>query len=151
MLTVGSLFSGIGGLELGLEVTGHFQTIWQVENDDYARKILEKHWSDIPRYGDIRKINWSRIKKPDVLCGGFPCQDISIAGKGVGITGKRSGLWAEYAKAIRILRPKFALIENVSALTNRGLNVVLADLAKIGYDAEWYNISASAVGALHQR
>ena len=99
----------------------------------------------------MTKIDFRAVPKVDILTGGFPCQDISHAGKGVGITGSRSSLWKYYLEAIRVLRPRFALIENVSALVGRGLNVVLANLAEIGYDAEWYNISASSVGAFHQR
>lgn len=152
MITVGSLFAGIGGLDLGLEQTGGFRTIWFSEVDEYANKVLEKHWPTVPNHGDITKIKWEEAERPDMLAGGFPCQDISIAGKGKGIAeGTRSGLWKEYAKAIRILRPKFALIENVPAIFDRGLDIVLSDLAKMGYDAEWGLISASAVGALHKR
>ncbi len=148
--TVGSLFSGIGGIEIGFENEG-FKTEWFIEKEPYAKEILKKRFSSPIIYEDITKVDFRTIAKVDILTGGFPCQDISNAGKGVGITGSRSSLWKYYFEAIRILRPRFALIENVSALTVRGLNVVLADLAKIGYDAEWYNISASAVGAFHQR
>lgn len=152
MYTVGSLFSGIGGFDIGLEKTGQFKTIWFSEVDEYATRILKKHWPDVPNHGDIKTIPWRKIKKPDIIIGGFPCQDVSIAGKGAGIKeGTRSGLWKEFAKAIRILRPKYALIENVPMLANRGLNIVLSDLAKIGYDAEWNIISAASVGAPHKR
>src|SRR3990170_3175724 len=116
MLTIGSLFSGIGGLELGLERTRHFKTIWQCENDPYAIKVLEKHWSKVRRYGDITKVDWKGVERPDLICGGFPCQDISIASKRAGIKGKRSGLWSEFARCLEILRPKYALIENVPML-----------------------------------
>lgn len=149
-MKIGSLFSGIGGLELGFEAEG-FETAWFCENEPYAKEILKKHFPKTPIYGDITKIDFEAVPKVDILTGGFPCQDISNAGKRAGIEGGRSSLWKYYLKAIRILRPKFAVIENVSALTHRGLNVVLADIAKIGYDAEWYNISASSVGALHRR
>ena len=151
-LTTGSLFSGIGGLEYGLERTGGFRTIWNCEIEAYPSAVLKKHWPDVPNLGDITKVDWSKVAPPDIICGGFPCQDISVAGKGRGIKeGTRSGLWLEYAKAIRELRPKYAVIENVAALTRRGLHIVLADLAEAGYDAEWHNISASAVGAWHRR
>ena len=151
-ITVGSLFSGIGGLELGLERTGGFRTIWFSEIDDYASAVLKKHWPGVPNLGDITKVNWNEIERPGMLTGGFPCQDISVAGKGKGIReGKRSGLWREYAEAIRILRPRYALIENVPELAIRGLDVVLADLAEIGYDAEWFTLSAADVGAWHRR
>jgi len=152
MITVGSLFSGIGGLELGLERTGGFKTIWFSEIDDYASAVLKKHWPGIQNLGDITKVDWNAIERPDMLTGGFPCQDVSVAGKGGGVReGARSGLWREYAKAIRILRPRFILAENVPMLAKRGLDVVLADLAEMGYDAEWGLLSASAVGAMHKR
>ena len=147
---IGSLFSGIGGIEIGFERAG-FETRWFIENDRYAQKILKKNWPDTLIYDDITKIDFAAVPKIDILTGGFPCQDISSAGKGTGITGSRSSLWKYYIKAIRILRPKIAFIENVPMLTRRGLNVVLADLAKNGYDAEWYNLSASSVGAFHKR
>ena len=149
-MKVGSLFSGIGGIELGFERQG-FTTKWFVEKDAYAQAVLRKNFPNIPIYDDITTLDFSQVEKVDILTGGFPCQDISIAGKGVGISGERSGLWKYYAKAIRILRPKFALIENVSAITHRGLNVVLADLAEEGYDAEWFDLRASDFGALHRR
>jgi len=151
-LTVGSLFSGIGGIELGLERTGGFKTIWQCEIDPYASAVLRKHWPDVPNLGDITKADWGGIERPGVVCGGFPCQDISVAGKGAGIKeGTRSGLWLEFAKAIRALRPKYVIVENVPMLIKRGMHTILADLAEAGYDAEWHNISASAVGAWHRR
>lgn len=152
MLTIGSLFSGIGGLDYGFEKTGKFRTIWFSEIDSYASAVLSKHWPNVPNLGDITKIDFSRVERPNILIGGFPCQDISVAGKGAGIKeGTRSGLWKEYFKAISILRPKYAVIENVPMLAKRGLNIVLADLASIGYDAEWNIIPASAVGAIHKR
>ena len=151
-LTVGSLFSGIGGIELGLERTGFFETRWFVENNLYAQAILRKHWKGIPIYSDITAIDWSTCERVDVLTGGFPCQDISIAGKKKGIKeGTRSGLWFEFFKAIRILRPRYVVIENVSEITNNGLSTVLANLAQIGYDAEWYDLRASDFGAWHKR
>lgn len=150
-LTVGSLFSGIGGIELGLERTGGFRTIWHCEIEPYPSAILAERWPGIPNLGDITKVDWSKVEKPDVLCGGFPCQDISNAGKRAGIGGKKSGLWKEYLRAIRELRPRYVLIENVAALVNRGLDVVLADLASLRYDAEWEIISAADVGAPHKR
>jgi DNA (cytosine-5)-methyltransferase 1 len=154
-LTVGSLFSGIGGLELGLERTGGFRTVWQVERDEFARRVLAKHWPDVRRHDDVRTFppgdgdaaGW----RCDVICGGFPCQDISVAGRGAGIGGERSGLWAEFARIVRLLRPRLVLVENVPALLGRGLGTVLGDLAACGYDAEWDCIPAAAVGAPHLR
>lgn len=151
-LTIGSLFSGIGGLELGLERTGRFKTIWQCEIEPYPSAVLKKNFPGVPNLGDITKIKWSHVEKPDMLCGGFPCQDISVAGKRKGIeNGKRSGLWKEFSKAIRALRPKYVLIENVPNIVNLGLDIVLADLAKTGYDADWCCLSAAEVGACHKR
>lgn len=147
---VGSLFSGIGGIEIGFEKAG-FETKWFVENEPYARAILKKRFPNAKIYGDITKIDFGTVPKVDILTGGFPCQDISNAGTRTGIKGSRSSLWKYYLKAIRILRPKFAFIENVSALLNRGLNVVLADLTTVGYDAEYHCVPASAVGAPHRR
>lgn len=152
MREVGSLFSGIGGIELGLERTGYFKTKWFVENNEFCQRILARHWPGIPIHGDITTLDFSKLPKVDMLTGGFPCQDISVAGRGAGIReGARSGLWFYFAKAIGILRPRYALIENVPALANRGLNIVLADLAEAGYDAEWINLSASLFAAPHPR
>lgn len=152
MIKVGSLFSGIGGIELGLERAGGFEPAWFVENDVYCQEILKKNWPLAKVYDDITQVEWKNVERPDVLTGGFPCQDISNAGQRKGIVvGTRSSLWKEYHKAICALRPKVALIENVAALAIRGLNVVLTDLASAGYDAEWTTLSASDVGAPHLR
>ena len=149
-MRVGSLFAGIGGFDLGLERAG-FDIAWQVEIDPYCQRVLAKHWPTVHRYGDIRAIDWSAVEPVDLLCGGFPCQDISLAGKGAGLSGERSGLWFEYAKAINALKPRYVLIENVAALRSRGLDQVLGSLAALGYDAEWHCIPACAVGAPHRR
>lgn len=149
-ITIGSLFSGIGGIELGFERQG-FKTKWFVENNPYAKEILKKRFPNTYIYGDITKIDFKSIPKVDILTGGFPCQDISNAGKRAGIEGSRSSLWKYYLKAIGEIRPKVAFIENVSALLNRGLDTVLTDLASVGYDAEWYCVPASSVGAWHKR
>jgi len=146
--TFGSLFSGIGGMDLGLEWAG-WECRWQVEIDDYCRRVLERHWPDVPRYGDVRDV--TALPYVDLIAGGFPCQDISVAGKGVGIEGSRSGLWGEFNRLIRVVRPRFVLVENVPALLGRGLGRVLGDLAESGYDAEWDCIPAAAVGAPHLR
>lgn len=153
VLTVGSLFSGYGGIELGLEQTKGFRTIWHCEIEPYTSAILKERWPGIPNLGDITKVNWEEVEVPDLICGGFPCQDISVAGKGRGIIKgeTRSGLWGEFHKSIRVLRPRYVLIENVSALARRGLNIVLADLAQEGYDAEWIDLRASDFGAPHKR
>lgn len=158
-LTFGSLFSGIGGLDLGLERAG-MRCAWQVEIDDYATKVLAKHWPNTPRFRDVRAIGrhagnihtcYIPVWYVDVLAGGFPCQDISDAGKQAGIDGERSGLWAEYCRLIRELRPRYVIVENVAALLHRGMGRVLGDLAACGYDAEWQILSAESVGAPHLR
>ena len=151
MITVGDLFSGIGGFSLGLERTGGFTTKWFVEIDPYCRRVLAKHWPNVKQYTDIRGVDWGAAEPVDLLCGGFPCQDISVAGKGAGLAGARSGLWSEYVKAIQALQPKWVIIENVSALRSRGLDQVLGSLAALGYDAEWHCVPACAVGAPHRR
>lgn len=143
------LFSGIGGFSLGLERAGML-TVGFVEIDPYCRAVLQKHWPDVPIHDDIRTREFQR-GEADVICGGFPCQDISFAGDGAGLAGERSGLWREMFRAIRMVRPRIAIIENVAALLSRGLSTVLGDLASIGYDAEWHCIPASAVGAPHRR
>jgi DNA (cytosine-5)-methyltransferase 1 len=153
VIAVGSLFAGIGGIELGLERTGGFRTVWQVEIDDYARRVLEKHWPDVRRWRDVRTFPPEPVDewRCDLICGGFPCQDISDAGKRIGIGGARSGLWVEFARIVRLLRPRFVLVENTPALLARGMGVVLGDMAAIGYDAEWQVLSASQFGAHHIR
>jgi DNA (cytosine-5)-methyltransferase 1 len=156
MLTVLDLFSGIGGFSLGLERTGGFKTVAFCEIDPFARRVLAKHWPEVPCYDDVRTLDAARldadgIGRVDVICGGFPCQDISVAGKGAGLEGERSGLWSEIRRLAGELRPRFVLVENVSALLGRGLDRVLGDLAEIGFDAEWHCIPASAVGAPHRR
>jgi DNA (cytosine-5)-methyltransferase 1 len=149
-MTFGSLFAGIGGFDLGLERAG-MRCSWQVEIDPYARRVLEKHWPDVRRHEDVRIFPPPGDWGVDLVCGGFPCQDISNAGKRVGIEGERSGLWREYARIIGVLRPRFVLVENVSALLVRGMGRVLGDLSTLGYDAEWDVISAASVGAPHIR
>jgi DNA (cytosine-5)-methyltransferase 1 len=149
-MNVLDLFSGIGGFSLGLERAG-MRTVAFCEIEPWCRAVLAKHWPGIPIFEDVTRLRGSDVGAVDVICGGFPCQDISSAGKGVGISGKRSGLWREYARIIGELRPRFVLVENVAALLNRGLDVVLGDLAALGYDAEWHCIPASAVGAPHIR
>lgn len=184
-LKIGSLFAGIGGLDLGLErarsLTGktQFQCAWQVENDDYATRVLAKHWPNVRRWGDVctfpaddhgdtlrdkpgRRNGESRTSSGepsnngelwyvDIIAAGFPCQDISFAGRGDGLDGERSGLFFEVVRVVRQLRPKYVLLENVAALLNRGLDRVLGELAAIGYDAEWHCIPAASVGAPHIR
>lgn len=146
-MRIGSLFAGIGGLELGLEWAGVGHTVWQVEINDWCREVLAKHWPDATRYEDITTVDWSAVEPVEVLCGGFPCQDISTAGLKDGMVGQRSGLWREFARAVRELRPRYVVVENVAALLGRGFGDVLGDLATSGYDAEWDCIRASEMGA----
>lgn len=152
-IKVGSVFTGIGGIELGLELAGggQFETRWQVEVDPFAREVLQRAFPDSVLYGDIRRVDFRRVEAVDVICGGFPCQDVSDAGKRQGLKGERSGLWSEFARAIRDVRPRYVLVENVAALLRRGFGTVLGDLAALGYDAEWEVLRASDVGAPHRR
>ncbi len=150
-MTFGSLFSGIGGMDLGLERAG-WRCAWQVEIDDYARRVLRKHWPSVPMFADVRDCGRANLWPVTLIAGGFPCQDISEANVGgVGLRGARSGLWWEFHRIISELRPSFALVENVANLLNRGIGDVLGSLADIGYDAEWSIISACAFGASHAR
>jgi len=148
--TFGSLFSGIGGMDLGLERAG-MKCAWQVEIDDYATRVLAKHWPAVPRFRDVRECGKHNLSAVDLIVGGFPCQDISNAGKRAGIEGERSGLWSEYYRIICELRPRYVLVENVAALLGRGMGRVLGDLASLGYDAEWSVLSACSMGAPHSR
>lgn len=147
------LFSGIGGFSLGLERAG-MQTVAFCEIEPYCRAVLAKHWPGVPVFHDVRTVgaqSLAGVGAVDVICGGFPCQDISLAGRGAGIDGERSGLWSEYARIIGEVRPRYIIVENVAALLNRGMERVLGDLAALGFDAEWHCIPASAVGAPHRR
>lgn len=157
-MKMGSLFAGIGGFDLGFRNAG-FDIAWQVEIDRFCQAVLAKNFPEVKnRYGDIREVGAhggdrpSPLEPVDVICGGFPCQDISAAKKGAeGIKGARSGLWWEMWRITRDLRPRYMVAENVSMLTRRGLDIVLGSLAAIGYDAEWQNIPCYAVGGPHRR
>jgi DNA (cytosine-5)-methyltransferase 1 len=153
VLNVLDIFSGIGGFSIGLEAVG-MKTVVFCEINPFCQKILKKHWPSVPIFSDITTIHKEDLKalpRIDVIAGGFPCQDISVAGKRKGITAKRSGLWQEYKRLINEIRPKYAIIENVANLRSQGLIAVLQDLWEIGYDAEWHCIPASAFGAPHRR
>lgn len=168
-MRIGSLFSGIGGLELGLERAGVGRVVWQVEKEPYCRAVLAKHWPGATRYEDVREVhaygkcehwNWIApepqpcpgcLAPVDVICGGFPCQDVSAVGARAGIDGTRSGLWTEFARIVRELRPRFVVVENTAGLLDRGFGRVLGGLAALGYDAEWSVVSACSVGAPHSR
>jgi len=148
-LTVGSLFSGIGGLDLGLERAG-MKVIWQAEIDLYCNKVLKKHWPEVPNHGNIKDIKWGTVERPNVICGGYPCQPFSTAGKRHGTDDPRH-LWPWVRTAISELRPDYAILENVPGHLTLGGTAVIGDLAKIGYDAEWRVISAAGLGAPHKR
>lgn len=145
-------FSGIGGFSYAAEhLVGGYQTVAFVEREPFCQSILRKHWPDVPIHDDITTFQ-PEPNSADVVCGGFPCQDISVAGKQAGIQqGTRSGLFYELIRVVRLVRPQFVILENVSAILANGLDSVLAELAQAGFDAEWACIPASAVGACHQR
>ena len=152
-IKIGSLFSGIGGFELGLEraIPGA-QTIWQVEQNLYCQSILKKHWPKAKIYDDVRNITKNNVEPIDLLCGGFPCQDISIAGNQKGINdGKKSSLWWEMLRIIGELEPRIVVLENVPAIISNGGLDVVGSLTSIGYDCEWTIISAKQFGAPHLR
>lgn len=156
MYRIGSLFSGIGGLELGIERAFRgagwlADTRWQVEIDPFCRRVLERHWPNAQRFNDVFRVSSQVLEPVDIMCGGFPCQDLSVAGNGAGLDGARSGLFWRYARLIREMGPRVVVLENVSGLLARGLGRVLGELASIGYDAEWDCIPAASVGAPHQR
>lgn len=131
-MNVGSLFSGIGGFDLGLERAG-MTVKWQVENDPYCNRVLAKHWPDVTRYGDIKTIDWSEVEHVDLICGGFPCQPVSLAGKRQAQADER-WLWPEFARAVCALRPRYVLVENVPGLLSKGLGDILGDLAALGME-----------------
>lgn len=174
-MRIGSLFSGYGGLDMGVQAVLGGEVAWHVEFDPAPSRILEHHFPGVPNFGDITDVDWSRVAPVDVLTGGFPCQDVSLAGRRAGITeGTRSGLWSEFAHAIDQLRPRLVVIENVRGLLSakadgpvesdpwgvgdgaagsvvNAFGVVLGDLASLGYDAEWCGVRAADAGAPHGR
>lgn len=151
----GSLFSGIGGLDMAVSQFFGADLAWVCEVEKGPCAVLDRHFA-VPNLGDISQVDWSEVEPVDILCGGFPCQDISNAGGRAGIKqGTRSGLWFEFARAIRSLRPSYVVVENVANLlaidNGRGFGTVLGDLAEAGFDAEWCSVRASDVGAPHRR
>lgn len=184
-MRIGSLFSGAGGLDMAVEAVFGAETAWHCEIDPAASKVLAAHWPGVPNLGDITAVDWPAFLtgcyrdgidlSVDILCGGFPCQDVSAAGRRAGIKdGTRSGLWAIFADAIAALRPQYVVIENVRGLLSarahrvmerddpimgddpdgfvlRAAGAVLGDLADLGYDAQWATVAASSVGAPHRR
>lgn len=174
-MKIGSLFSGYGGLDLAVaKVTGG-QVVWHCEWEDAPSKILERNFPGVPNYRDVTKVDFTQLEPVDILTGGFPCQDLSLAGKRAGLTeGTRSGLWSEFARAIEELKPRLVVIENVRGLLSakaengmeyseedlaamrgkhpiRAMGAVLGDLADLGFDAKWTGVRASDAGAPHQR
>ena len=146
-----SLFAGIGGFDLGLERAG-MNCVAQVEIDGFCQKVLAKHWPDVPRFGDIRDVGKHNLPAADLICGGFPCQDVSASGKKEGIArGTRSGLWFEYKRIICEIKPRWVIVENVENLLRQGMGIVLGDLAASGYDAQWDVLPAKEFGAPHTR
>ncbi len=174
-MKIGSLFSGYGGLDLAVAEAFGAEVAWHCEWDDAPAKILERNFPGVPNFRDVSKVDWAAVEPVDILTGGFPCQDLSLAGKRAGLRdGTRSGLWSEFAEAIRVIQPKFVVIENVRGLLSasansdleycpwcmgdergepvlRALGAVLGDLADLGYDAEWTGIRAADAGAPHNR
>jgi len=174
-LKIGSLFSGYGGLDGGVIAALGGEVVWHCEFDAAPSKLLAHHFPNTPNFGDVTKVDWSQVEPVDILTGGFPCQDVSLAGKRAGIKdGTRSGLWSEFANAIEVLQPRLVVIENVRGLLSakadsgveysaevleeaggkpvlRALSAVLGDLADLGYDAEWRTVRASDAGAPHRR
>lgn len=174
-MRIGSLFSGAGGLDLAVEKVFGGHTVWHCEQDPAASQVLSLRWPGVPNLGDITAVDWHRVQWVNVLCGGFPCQDVSVGGKQAGIApGTRSGLWTMFAAAIAALRPQFVVIENVRGLLSarahramesgdptlgeatdgpvlRAAGAVLGDLADLGYDAQWTTVSAASIGAPHKR
>lgn len=150
-MRIGSLFSGIGGLELGLEWAGVGHTVWQVEWDEWRRSKLHEHWPLAVQHDDVRTFDRSKAPWVHVICGGFPCQGISNAGNRMGLDDPRSGLWHEYIRIVRLFRPWYVVVENSAALIGRGIDTVLRDLATSGYDAEWSVLRCCDVGGTHER
>ncbi|MEV4511519.1 DNA (cytosine-5-)-methyltransferase [Dactylosporangium sp. NPDC049525] len=148
---IGSLCTGYGGLDLAVEWVLGGQLAWYAETDPHARTVCKHHWPDVANLGDIRTVDWSLVEPVEILTAGFPCQDISNAGKRAGITGEHSSVWTAVADAVRVLRPPLVFVENVAALLHRGFDVVHADLAEIGYDTRWACLRASDIGAAHRR
>jgi len=174
-LKIGSLFSGYGGLDLAVMNFLDAEVVWHCEFDKAPSAILEHHYPATPNFGDVSKIDFTQVEKVDILTGGFPCQDLSSAGKMAGLQdGTRSGLWIHFARAIQELQPKLVIIENVRGLLNakadngmeyaqedldviagrqpiRAMGIVCGDLADLGYDAKWCGIRAADAGAPHNR
>jgi DNA (cytosine-5)-methyltransferase 1 len=149
--SIGSLCTGYGGLDLAAEAVLGADLAWYAETDRHASTVLAARFPDVANLGDIRTADWDTVAPVDIVTAGFPCQDISDAGKREGITGVHSGLWTAVADAVRALQPAYVFVENVAALRRRGFDVVHADLAALGYDTRWVCLRASDIGAAHRR
>jgi DNA (cytosine-5)-methyltransferase 1 len=149
VLTIGSLFTGIGGIDLGLEWAGLGPVVWQCERDPYCREVLARHWPGVPIHEDVERL--PSLPYVDLVCGGFPCQDVSSAGKGAGLEGARSGLWYAFAGVVSRVRPRFVVVENVASGAKRWLPQVRRSLHVLGYDSTAFALSAQDVGAPHRR
>lgn len=149
-LRIGSLFSGIGGLELGLEWSGLGHTVWQCEKDPFRRKVLEHHWPEVERHDDVETFS-PEEGSADLLCGGFPCQDLSTAGKGAGLQGERSGLWREFHRIVQRVRPTWVVVENVHRGWRRWVPFVRRDLWADGYTSVPLRVRACETWAWHER
>jgi DNA (cytosine-5)-methyltransferase 1 len=151
-IRIGSLCTGYGGLDMAVMAVFGGRLVWCADNDKHIVTILTARYPNVPNLGDLTKLDWKEVLPIDILCAGFPCQDISSAGRGAGIEkGERSGIWRNIVTGIRTLQPRLIVVENVSAIRHRGLDRVLGDLAQIGYDAVWTSLRASDVGAAHPR
>lgn len=150
-MRIGSLFSGIGGLELGLERSGLGETVWQVEQSQFCRNVLARHWPNAERYEDVKEVGKTNLAPVDVICGGFPCQDVSSAGNRAGLSGHRSGLWFEFARIVAELGPRWVIVENVSSGARLWVDSVRGQLERLGYETLPIPLSAQDVGAPHIR
>lgn len=151
-LTIGSLFSGVGGLELGLEWAGLGPVVWQVEQDPFCRQVLAKHWPGVDRsVCDVGEAGAANLAPVQLICGGFPCQDVSSAGKGAGLAGSRSGLWFEFARVVDEMRPLWVVVENVTSGAKRWVDAVCTGLGQLGYATLPVPLSAEDVGAPYPR
>ena len=151
-LTAGSLCSGYGGLDLAVAAVTGTRLAWTAETDRHAAAVLARRWPGVPNLGDVTALDWAQVPPVHLVSAGGPCQDISYAGPGAGITeGTRSGLWLTIADGLRRLRPSYVFLENVAALRTRGLAKVLGDLAALGYDTQWTCLRAADAGAPHRR
>lgn len=150
-MRIGSLFSGIGGLELGLEMAGIGDTVWQVEQNKLCLALLKQHWPEAQRFDDVCAVGKHNLEPVDLICGGFPCQDVSSAGKRAGLDGARSGLWYEYARIVDELRPRWVVVENVTSGAKLWVDAVRGDLERLGYATLPIPLSAADVGAAHER